>query len=134
MIDTLPLAFITVCSLYAIIAFGIFGYINQSMLIILQKAMSIGSVIKIASNEHFGLWRYSMNRIYRMTYSISNHPSEWTTILIATKLTRLMDHKHMERIARDCLATYIENITRCPHTFYRLNTDRITPDGRKRER
>ena len=51
MVDTLPLALISVCAFHTIATLSIFGNILQSVLVIWLQTISAGGIIKVASNQ-----------------------------------------------------------------------------------
>ena len=95
MVDTLPLTLIAIRALNTIITNSILRKINESVLIILLQTGTIGTIVKVACYQHLCIWRQGKDRVNRCADSIGHHPAERSAILLATKPTGLMNHKHM---------------------------------------
>lgn len=95
MVNTLPLTLIAIRALNTVFATRILRKINESMLIILLQTGTIGTIVKVACYQHLCIWRQGKDRVNRCADSIGHHPAERSAILLATKPTGLMNHKHM---------------------------------------
>lgn len=133
-IDTLPLAFVTVGAFDTVFAMGISREIMQPMTVYLLEDITVRSIVEVACDDEVGIWRDGMDGVDGLAKASCGCLPEGPTIAFAAITARQMHYKNMKCVARDGLAADIENITRRTHAFYRRDTKRITADGSERER
>ena len=134
MVDTPPLALITVSASDTILSFCSLRKIQDAVLADLTESRTISTIVEIASNQNLGLGVQAMDRINRLAQAISHDFAEGTAIALTSISTGCMNHKNMKCVTRKNFTTNIENITCRTHTIYRRNTDGIAINGSKRKR
>ena len=67
MVDTLPLALISISATHTVLSFGLFGKIPDAMLTDLSKDRTVWTVVEITSDDKFGIGRDGTNGVYRLT-------------------------------------------------------------------
>ena len=99
MVDTPPLALITVSASDTILSFCSLRKIQYTVLTNLLEGWTIHFIIEIACNQNLRIGLQILNGINGLTKAISNDLSEGTAVAFAPITARSMNKKDMQRIA-----------------------------------
>ena len=99
MVDTPPLALITVSASDTILSFCSLRKIQYTVLTNLLEGWTIHFIIEIACNQNLRIGLQILNGINGLTKAISNDLSEGTAVAFAPITARSMNNKDMQRIA-----------------------------------
>ena len=99
MVDTLPLALVSVGSPDAMLTAGVLGEVTQAVLANAPQSATVGPDVQVACHYAMGICRVSLQRVNALTQAVSNGQTEGTAIAFATITAGGMDNKDVKSIA-----------------------------------
>ena len=100
MVDTLPLAPITVSAMHTVRAMCILRQVTDTMTTDMLEHRTVRAIVEVAGNQYLDIRRQGIERINRLTEAICHGLTEWTTIPFTAIATGCMDHEYMQCVAR----------------------------------